>query len=218
VRRWLAALLLVAACGSNEASKESQARSIADAAGLPKETADFFALAVAGQSATHRVSLETTDTAGQPIQYTITQRPPDRRFDTFRADTVDSTISTGGTTYQCTRTADQWQCGELAPSPSQATEMFDERSVQDAIDGFKQRSEEYNFAIEDRVIAGVDARCLVTTPKPGRTGEAATMCLSPEGVILSLQVPSGTITATEYTTVVTADAFELPAFPTPTAN
>jgi hypothetical protein len=64
---------------------------------------------------------------------------------------------------------------------------------------------------------------LTTTRKPGREqnsslGAAATLCLSPEGAVVLVEVPSGSIRATTYSTVIPNDAFTLPAPVTPTSS
>ena len=203
---------LTAACGGGGDSASDQGKSIADAAGLPKDVGDFFALATTGLNATYRVTLETVDTEGLPVQVTTTQRPPEVRFDAFHADgSVDSTIATGGKRYQCAQASNVWQCGELGATDP-IGEVFDPKTVTDTVEKLQQQRDAYDFRVESRSIAGVDARCLVTTPKAG-SGQAATMCLSPEGVILLVDVPTGKITATAYSTAIPDDAFTLPADP-----
>jgi hypothetical protein len=220
----LALLLLgAAACGGHAQTKADQGRSIAEQAGLAPEVAAIFSLAASGMNATYRATVDTTDTAGKPLQVTTTQRPPDARFDAFHADgTVDSTISTGGRRYQCTMTANHWDCGELGATPSSSEEVFNPSAVEGAIDGFRQRANDYDFRVEDRQMVGITARCLVTTRKPGHDqdsslGAEATLCLSPEGAVLLVAVPSGSLTATAYTTTIPGDAFTLPA-PVPTTS
>ena len=218
VQRWPAIILVaLAACGSHSESKADQGRSIAGAAGLPKDVADFFALAAAGTEATYRVSLDTTDSAGQQLQVTTTQRPPDVRVDTFHADgTIDASLALKGHHYQCTMAAGQWQCGDLGVSSSASGEVFGVTAVQLAIDRFKARAADYDFRVERRIIVNEQATCLLTTRKPGHDqdpslGTAATLCLSPQGAILSAEVPSGSLTASSYTTTIPDDALTLPA-------
>jgi hypothetical protein len=225
VRRWLVVVLVAAAaCGGNRATKADQAQSIAQAAGLPKDVTEFFALAANGTSATYRATIGTTDATGKPLQVTTTQRPPDRRFDTFHADgTIDSTISIGGRSYQCAMAANHWDCGELSGRPSTNSEVFGPTAVQAAIDGFRSRAADYDFRVEGQKIAGVDARCLITTRKPGHEqnpslGESAKLCVAPEGAIVLVEVPSGSVTATEYTTAIPSNAFDLPAPLTPASS
>jgi len=163
------------------------------------------------------VSLDTTDAAGNKLQVTTTQRPPDVRVDTFHADgTIDSTLALEGHRYQCTMAANQWQCGDLGISSSNNDEVFGATAVQLAIDRFKQRAADYDFRVEDRTIANVKATCLLTTRKAGHDqdpslGTSATLCLSPDGAILSADVPSGKLTASSYTTTIPDDALRLPA-------
>ena len=210
-------MLALAACSSHGESKADQGRSIADAAGLPKEVADFFALAASGTQATYRVSLNTTDAAGNKLQVTTTQRPPDVRVDSFQADgTIDSTLALQGHRYECTMAANQWQCGDLGVASSSGDEVFGATAVQLAVDRFKQRAGDYDFRVERRTIANVSATCLVTARKPGHDadpslGATATLCLSPQGAIVSAEIPSGTLTASSYTTTIPDDALTLPA-------
>ena len=215
---------VLAACSGHQETRADQGRSIAEGAGLPKNVADFFALAAAGTQATYRVALATKDSGGNPLQVTTTQRPPDVRVDTFHADgTIDSTLSLSGHRYQCTGAAERWQCGDLGPATSDPNEVFGPTSVQLAIDRFKQRADDYDFRTEGRTIANVRATCLVTTRKPGHNqdpslGATATLCLSPEGAILSAEVPSGTLTASSYSTTIPDDALQLPAPVSPTTG
>jgi hypothetical protein len=217
-------LLGVAACGGSSQTKADQGRSIAEQAGFAPDVANFFSLAASGANATYRETIETTDATGKPLQVTTTQRPPDTRFDTFHADgSVDSTISVGGRNYQCTMAANHWDCGELGVAQSSSAQVFSPSAVQSAIDGFRQRANDYDFRVENRLIVGITARCLITTRKPGREqnsslGAAATLCLSPEGVVVLVEVPSGSIRATTYSTVIPNDAFTLPAPVTPTSS
>jgi len=222
---WLPVVILgVAACGGSSQTKADQGRSIAEQAGLAPDVATFFSLAASGANATYRETIETTDTTGKPLQVTTTHRPPDTRVDTFSADgTVDSTIVVGGRSYQCTMAANHWDCGELGASQPTNTQVFNPSAVQNAIDGFRQRVNDFDFRVEDRPMAGIRARCLITTRKPGREqdsslGGTATLCLSPEGAVLLVEVPSGSITATAYSTTIPGDAFTLPAAVTPASS
>jgi hypothetical protein len=210
-------LLVVAACSGHAQTKVDQGRSIAEQAGLSKEVAAFFALAASATNATYRSTVETSDATGKPVQVTTTQRPPDSRFDTFHADGgVDSTILLSGHSYQCTMAANHWDCGELGPTPTSGAQVFSPSAVQKAIDGFRQRANDYDFRVEDRPLVGVTARCLITTRKAGHDqdsslGASATLCLSPEGAVMLVETPSGSITATAYSTTIPNDAFTLPA-------
>jgi hypothetical protein len=217
------ALVALGACSGHRQNTSDQGRSIAGQAGLAPDVADFFALTAQGPHAAYRSTLSTTDTGGKPVQLTTTQRPPDLRIDTFHSDgTIDSTITVGGQSYQCTMAANHWDCGALGLSPSSTPGVFSPTVVQAAIDTFKQRAADYDFRVESRPIAGVTARCLITTLKSGHAsdstlGASGTLCLSPEGAIVLIETPAGTVTATEYTTTIPADAFNLPA-PVPSST
>ena len=203
-------------CGGSGPSKAEQGRSIAEQAGLPKDVADFFALAAKGTQASYRVSLDTTDAKGAKLQVTTTHRPPDVRVDSFHADgTIDATLSVHGQRYECTRANDQWQCGDLGPSSSSSDDVFGASAVSLAIDRFRQRAADYDFRVDHRTIANVDATCLVTARKPGHDqdpslGASATLCLSAEGAVLRAETGTGTLSASSYTTDIPADAFALP--------
>lgn len=231
VRRVLVVLLGVtlcgvAACGGQPQTKADQGKAIAEQAGLAPDVASFFALATAGTTATYRATVQTTDTTGKPLQLTTTQRPPDSRFDAFHADnTVDSTITVSGHSYQCTMAANHWDCGDLGVTPTTSAQVFNPTIVNSAIGRFRSRANDYDFRTEDRQLAGIKARCLVTTRKPGHDqdsslGASATLCLSPEGAVVLVDTPSGVVTVTAYTTTIPADAFTLPApvSPTPTSG
>ena len=218
MQRWLVVCVLaLGACGSSSPTKADQGRSIAEEAGLPADVADFFAQASGGTRAPYRVTLTTTDTAGKPLHVTTTERPPDERVDTFHADgTIDASITTQGHHYQCTMAANHWDCGDLGTASTSSGQIFGATAVQLAIDRFRQRAGDYDFRVEPRAIAGASAKCLVTTRKPGHeqdptVGASATLCLSPEGAVVLAETPSGTLTATAYTTAIPPDAFALPA-------
>jgi hypothetical protein len=217
-----AVALLAAGCSSDGSSRADQGRSIASEAGLAPDVADFFATATATDHGDYRLSYASTDSDNQPLQITITSRGADNRIDLFHADgTIDSTIRLGGTTYQCTKTS-EWQCGAVETGSATAGGVFDPDTVRHALDQLRLRAEDYDFSVESRTIAGAGAQCLVTTRKPGHDdpalGAAATLCLSAEGAQLLVAVPSGTIEASDYTTTLPPDAFDLPADPATTST
>lgn len=151
------------------------------------------------------------------MQISVAQRPPDRRVDVFGADgTIESTFRVGASAYQCTKTT-SWACGTLTQQASGGPgEPLSDDTVAAAIDRFRERAGDYDFRVDRRTIAGADARCLVTTRKAGHEqdpslGTSATMCVSPEGAVLAVDVPTGGYAATGYSTTVGADVFTLPA-------
>ena len=218
--RFLAALAVIAlaACWSGGTSRSDQGRSIASEAGLPSEVGEVFSLALEGTKATYTLTYSTTDKSGASVQISVAQRPPDRRVDVFGADgTIESTFRVGTTAYQCTKTT-SWACGTLTSKDASASpsDPLNADAVAAAVDKFRQRASDYDFRVDRRTVAGTDARCLVTTRKAGHDqdpslGTSATMCVSPEGAVLSVEVPTGAYAATGYSTMVSADAFSLPA-------
>jgi hypothetical protein len=221
----LAVPALLAACGSSGSSRSDQGRSIASGAGLPKDVADVFALALNAASATFTVSYASTDASGSATQITITQQPPNRRLDVIQADgTVESTFRTVSISYQCTKSPD-WSCGTLGrASDGDLGDPLGADVVAGALTKLRDQAEDYDFHTDQRRLVGVDARCLVTTLKAGHDSQASlgasgTLCVSPEGAVLLVDVPTGKLTATDYSTSVATDAFHLPAIPdqTPTS-
>src|SRR5205085_3116146 len=109
-----------------------------------------------------------------------------------------------------------WDCGEVGVAPSSTAGVFSPTVVQAAISTFRERAADYDFRVEDRSIAATNARCLVTTLKAGHStdstlGATGTLCLSSEGAVLLIETPSGSVSATQYTTTIPSDAFTLPA-------
>lgn len=216
----LVGLLLVAACGGDGPDADDQrAEQIGGAAtdaGLPDDVAAFLAEAAAADG-TYRVAYDMADPEGGPPQrLTITQRPPDRRIDIEVADgRAESTIGTAEGTLACTRDAadEPWRCEPVAGAAADGA--FDPQVVDALADALAEGAGSYDFAVEDRTILGVAARCLVTTLRPGvddpDLGGTGTLCTSPEGARLLTETPSGTLRAVEYTTTVAEDAFVPPA-------
>lgn len=217
-------VLVGVGCGGGGTTRAAQNRSVAEQAGLPNDVADLFALAAKSSDATYRVSVNTTDATGKPVQITTSQRPPDRRVDVFNADgTVDASIATKDGAFQCTQTNNQWQCGQLGSHASADSGVLATDTVRQAADRFRQRAADYDFRVEQRSVANANATCLVTNRKPGHDqdptlGASATLCLSAEGVPLLVQTPTGSVTAVEYSTTVPDNAFDLPASPTTTTS
>lgn len=215
----LAVIVLLGACGSAGPNRADQGRSIAESAGLPEDVGQFLALVLAGRTATFAVTYSTADRSGAPIQMTLTQQPPNRRVDVIRADgTVDTTLRTPSGAYQCTKDQ-QWSCGTLGASTSAGggpSDPLSEVALSAAVERLRDRAKDYDFRPETRRLLGADARCLITSLRPGRAGDPAlgasgTLCLSSLGAVLLVDTPSGKLTATDYRTTVARDAFELPA-------
>lgn len=216
--------VVAAACSSSAPSRADQGRSIASAAGLRDDVGEVFALALQGASATYTVTYTTKDSAGNEVQLTVTQRPPDRRIDDFRPDgTIESTFRLGSVAYQCTKQPGNdgaWTCGALATDTGgggSSTDPLSPDTLRAAIANFSQRAADFDFRVEHRSIIGIDARCLVTTRKPTSASSdatgTATLCVAPDGGLLAVEVPTGSFSATAYSTSVDAQSLQLPASP-----
>jgi hypothetical protein len=217
----VASTLFLAACGDDGGSRGEQAADAAQQAGLDEPVVDFMALAASAPDAVFRVTYEAVDESGEPVTVTVTQDPPDSRIDVATGDGGSvSTITTGGERYQCTTgpgdTAPRCTTAGPAPGASAGTggQIFTADALRALTDALLDRRDDYDFSVEDRPIAGVEARCLVTQLRPGRDGgEEGTLCVSPEGAQLLIAVPRGRMSAISYTTDIPTDAFELPADP-----
>ncbi len=202
----------VVACGDDDGDRRpDQAASAAEEAGLSAEVQDFFALAGAGPATTYAAVYASGD-----LEIRIAQRPPDHRLEVENPDgTTDLTLRRRGVTYQCHRTVAEWTCTRVSDLDPPAAVGFDPAAVAEAGDALRGLADDYSFTVEPRVVAGVDATCLVTTLLPGREddtslGRSATFCVSEIGVPLLIERPGERLTATQYSTDVDDGAFELP--------
>ena len=74
---------------------------------------------------------------------------------------------------------------------------FDPAAVEGLVDRLRAARDGHAFAVENRRMLGVTARCLVTAPKRG-SGTSGVFCVSDQGAILLLQGANGDLRATEY--------------------
>jgi hypothetical protein len=210
-------LLLAVACSDDDPSaagaRADQVREAVLEAGLDEDVAEdvaeVVALAARGADGTFRVTYDAADRT-----VTITQRPPDRRIDSVDADgTLDSTITVAGRTHACTDPAGEEEgprCEPLGEPPPSG--VFDDAAVDELVEDLRLSTEDHDFAVEEQEVAGTDVRCLVTTPREGAGQRApARLCVAGTGAILLVERPAGTLRASEHSTDVPDDAFELPA-------
>ena len=216
-------------CGADDdpgRAAVDQARRAALDAGLSPAVADFLALAAGGTQATYEAEF-TALTAGEERTIIVSQRPPDRRIDVVAAGgATDATILTGGSTFQCSKPPDGgWECIRAPDGRSTAPlvgGVFDEATLRATTDALADASRDFIIGIEDREVAGTAATCLVAEPRGAATTTAAgaapdgpgSLCLSGDGAILLVEQAGERVAATEYSTSVAADRFELPAEPT----
>lgn len=207
----LIVLILVTGCGGDDVAAEraESARDAALEAGLGDEVADFIASAARGDTATYRVTYPTTDDG---TVLTVWNRPPQRRVDTVVASEVtESVIVTDGASHRC-RPDQQPRCRRV-DALADPLGLFDPAALVALGDALRSSADDFELRVDTATVAGVRATCLHTTRRPGvedRTvAEAGSMCLSPEGVLLSVTRAGESFTATEYSTEVDPEVFEL---------
>jgi hypothetical protein len=210
--------VLAPGCGDDDPTageaRAEQIRAAAEEAGLDGQVVDVLGDAAAAVDETYRVVYELD---GRVV--TVSQQPPDRRVDVVSDDgSADATISVDGTAYACSDPPgdDGWRC-EVLGDPT-ADGAFGEADVTELAGALTSGVEDYEFSTEQREVAGTGVTCLVTRLRTGRSADAAlgeegVLCVAASGAVLLAERPSGTLRATEYSTTVADDAFELPAFP-----
>lgn len=203
--------LLAVGCGDDPSPGEERADQVREAAagaGLDDEVADLLADAAAGIDGTYRITYALEDRT-----VVVTQRPPDRRIDTTTADGgTDAVITVDGTTHACSDPPGEpetWSCEELGRPPADGA--FDPADVDELVDALVTSADRFALSVDERVVAGTDARCLVATPTDPPGGASSSLCIAPTGAILLVERPAGTLRATAHESDVDDGAFVLPA-------
>jgi hypothetical protein len=208
------------ACGQHESAaqraahaRENQARDVARTAGLAAPVQDFLALYAS--AAGHRFSV-TYAPATNGTTVILLQDPPRRRVDVVAPPVTRSVFVNAGGTFDCALDNQKWTCqksqqqeafpGQLAPGDIARTAAE-----------LKAARTNYTFKVTHRTVAGADARCLVTTPRPGVGGAGSVLCLSPEGAVLLVEGAGNPLRAARYSTSVDQRRLQLPARPEPPA-
>lgn len=217
----LAVLLALApaGCGSEDDDladrRAEQAERAAVDAGLDDDVAAFLALVARGDAETWRAEYPGSD--GTTL--VVSNRPPERRVDVVRdGRVVEIRLLTGGEAHRCEPDDD----GE--PASCTRTDafvappgIFDERAVERLTTALAGRLEDFVFDVEDDVVAGAEATCLVTTVRAGRDrpdlGGRGSLCVSDRGAVLRLDRDGEQLEASDYGTDVPADRFDLPGGP-----
>ena len=211
------ASIVAAACGADDGAAEAasararQARELAKDADLPPDVAEFLALAARAPAATFTVEYGLD--GGRAL---LVQRPPHRRVEITTGDRTQAAIVNDDGSFSCLQDRDRWRCEKTAVSS--APTPFSVGDVRRTADELKKAKAAYDFAVEDRRVAEIDARCLVTVLRPGQPadparGERGALCVSDAGVPLLAEGGRNQFHATRYRTSVADDAFDLPARP-----
>ena len=220
VARPLLALVLLlgaAACGDDGASpadeRAAQARRAAEEAGLDGDVADFLALAARGQAATYQATYPGPERGSTLV---VANRPPDRRVDVLAGDdVVEIRFVLDGQAHECVA-GDDGEVDDCTRTDAivEPPGLFREDALQDLTRSLRDRRDDFTFRVEEREVAGVDARCLVTEVRAGRDrpelGDRGELCVSPEGVVLLAEQGGETLEASDYTTDLPEGTFTLP--------
>jgi hypothetical protein len=213
-------LLLAAACGQHESpaqktahERENQARQVASKAGLSPQVQDFLALYSTAANNSFSVTYGPS-AAGTSV--VLLQDPPLRRVDVVAPPVTRSVFVTRQGTYECALQNQQWTC-----QPSQQQEaapgVLAPADIDRTVAELKDAKTNYAFSVTHKTIAGTEARCLVTKPKPGVTGGGSTLCLSSRGAVLLVVGAGNPLRAVKYSTSVDTRRLQLPTAPEPPA-
>lgn len=220
VRALLVALVLVplAGCGGDGGGpgdgRADQAREAALEAGLDEEVAEFLALAARGPVAIYEVTYPGPE---EGSAFVVANRPPDRRVDVVVGDDVtEIRFVLDGEAFECTPgddgVVDECRRTDALVEPPG---LFRDRAMAGLTSSLRERADDFTFRIEERSIAGVGARCLVTERREGRDrpelGDRGEVCVSPEGALLRVEQAGEALEATTYTTQVPEGTFVLPS-------
>lgn len=208
----------IAACGSDDDdvgdTRAEQARTAALDAGLDRDVADFLATTARGQSATYQATYPGPE---EGTTIVVANRPPDRRVDTIDEQRIIETqLVVDGEAFTCLRDteADAIVECERTDAIVEPLGVFGQSAMDGLTEALADRTEDYAFALETSAIAGVEARCLVTTVRAGRERaelvDAGTLCISPEGALLRVAQGDEVLEATAYTTDLPDNTFVRP--------
>jgi hypothetical protein len=194
--------------------RSSQAARLARDAGLGGDVAAFLATAAGAVGHAFTVEYDTGDGG----RLTVAQDPPARRVDVTGGQigaVVRTSLVNEDGAFSCERRDGATAC---LPSkdppppvgPFAATDL--ERTVSSLTSGLHS----YVITVVPRDIAGVTARCLVTTRRPEAAGDAdlgerGELCVAPTtGAPLLVDQPGQHLAALSYRPAVAAKTFALP--------
>jgi hypothetical protein len=218
----LAGVVIGAACSSGGGSADDQlaqqradqARAAALNAGLSSEVGDFLALLGSSVTSSYQVTYPATEGAGSLV---VSQSPPDHRVDiTDGRDLLESHIIRDDASYRCVppKGAKALRCTRSGSGDAPGG-AFTPEALASTTDQLVAAAADYDLAVSRRTIAGARATCLTTTRKPGRPAPTdgaidGRLCVSPEGVVLSVVRGDQHVEATGYTLEVPKGTFDLP--------
>jgi hypothetical protein len=218
----LVLLLAAAACGSHEdasqrtaAGRERQARDLARRAGLSVDVQDFLARYAAASASDFEVTYAPSSSGTTVV---LAQDPPRRRVDLVTPPVTRSIFVTNEGTFNCALDNQKWTCQKSAQQES-TPGLLSSADIEREVGQLKAAKPDYEFRVSSRKLAGVSARCLAVTPRPGSaaTGARSDWCLSAEGAVLLFEgaASPNPLKAVRYTTHVDGRRLQLPAAPQP---
>jgi hypothetical protein len=206
------------ACGSNQTAAEKtaqarqrQARDVARRAGLDAPVQDFLALYASAAGNKFSVTYGQS-AAGASI--VLIQDPPLRRVDVVSPPVTRSVFVTQQGTFECALQDQKWTC-QQAQQQEGPPGLLAPADIARTANELKAARTNYLFRVTGRKVAGSDARCLVTTTRPGVSGAGSTLCLSPQGAVLLVEGAGNPLRAERYSTTVDARRLRLPTTPEP---
>lgn len=215
----LSAALLGSGCGTDgdptAEARVDQVRAAAEEAGLSSQVADVLALAARGATARFQVTYPGSDGA----EIVVSQDPPNHRVDVLSAGLiVESQVERDGVGYLCRlpetgRPGDDLECARGQGALSAAGSFTQEALDRFAADLAAVR-DEVVLTVEERVVAKVEATCLISAPRPGTVLDGSdtsvdTICLAPDGTQLLVDVGGDRVVASSYSTTVPAGTFDV---------
>lgn len=210
------AALALASCGDDTSvgdERADQARQAGIEAGLPDDVVDFLALAASGVDATYQVTYPSTEATDDVV---VASQPPRLRVDIVRGEQVIRTeLATDDGSFRCERADESspLECESTTVVP-QAPHALDASTVEELTESLRAGLEDFTFEITTEPILGVDATCLTTNVRAERDrpelAASATMCVSPEGVLLRLERADQVVEASQYSTTIADNTFVRP--------
>lgn len=197
------------------ATRRAQAEDVAAEAGLPDDVRELIGRAAGVVGATFAVTYELGDGGVADV----VQDPPRRRVDIRPAGASQPVtavvVDEAGRTATC-RQGTTWACTRQDGSADVTTGPFAGPDLERTISALAASRATYDFSVEDRRIAGVDASCLVTTRKAGAAadptrGTRGELCVAPDGVPLLVSGGASTLKAVRYSTSVKGRTLDAPA-------
>lgn len=189
--------------------RADQVRRAAAEAGLPDDVQDVLARAARATTATFQVTYDGED--GTTLVYS--QDPPDVRVDTIQAGVVvESAIERDGATYTCAPGPGQELRCDRVEGEAARGGLFDVRSLEALTAALAGSLDSFDVEVTERDLAGVTARCLVATKRPGapaELGDVGTFCVSDEGVQLLVETRGERLEARRYSDEVPEGTFDI---------